>query len=82
MVERIQMNWSLGIAVGVFVIAATAPWLCGGSSGGPDHCVSVVNLDLSTLLPGGITAARVVALLLGVLAGCTVARLLPRKPTS
>lgn len=28
------MNWSLGVAVGVLVTAATAPWLCGGSSGG------------------------------------------------
>lgn len=64
------MNWSLGVAVGVLVIAATAPWLCvGGSGGGRDHCVSVVNLDLSALLPGGVTVARVVALLLGVLVG-------------
>jgi len=76
------MNWSLGAAVGVLVIAATAPWLCGGSEGGADQCVSVVGLDLSALLPGGITAARAVALLLGVLAGVTVARLLRRKQTS
>ena len=76
------MNWSLGVAVGVLVVAATAPWLCVGSSGGPDHCVSVVNLDLSAWVPGGITAARVVALLLGVLAGLTVAMLFPRKQTS
>jgi hypothetical protein len=77
------MNWSLGVAVGALVIAATAPWLCvGDSSGGPDQCVSVVNLDMSAFLPGGITAARVVALCLGVLAGLAVAMLLRRKPTS
>jgi hypothetical protein len=77
------MNWSLGVAVGVLVFAATAPWLCvGDSDGGPDRCVSVVNLDLSALLPGGVSTARFVALLLGALAGLAVAMLLPRRPTS
>ncbi len=76
------MNWSLGGAVGILVIAATAPWLCAGSEGSADQCVSVVGLDMSALLPGGITAARVVALLLGVLAGVMVAMLLRRKQTS
>jgi hypothetical protein len=75
------MNWSLGAAVGVLVIAATAPWLCGGSEGVADQCVSVVGLDMSAWLPGGITAARVAALLLGVLAGVAMAMLLRRKQT-
>lgn len=82
MVEESRMNWSLGVAVGVLVTAATAPWLCGGSSGGAEQCVSVVGLDMAALLPGGITAARVVALLIGVLAGLTVAMLVRRKQTS
>lgn len=74
------MRWFLAVVAGVLVTVATAPVLCTSSSAMriTDTCISAFGHDISGLVPGGYAAARVAAVLLGVLVAVALGTL-PRR---